>query len=135
VNDPRFAVLIVEDDEKLQDVIRTILAGDATSIDLASDGERAIEMLQESTYDIVVLDLMLPKKNGLVVAESLASLSYQPRLIVLSVISRYFDDRFPAGTLVLQKPSGIDKLAETVRGIRAELQRDEPLSAPAPASS
>lgn len=135
MNDPRFAVLIVEDDEKLQDVIRTILAGDATSIDLASDGERAIEMLQESTYDIVVLDLMLPKKNGLVVAESLASLSYQPRLIVLSVISRYFDDRFPAGTLVLQKPSGIDKLAETVRGIRAELQRDEPLSAPAPASS
>jgi DNA-binding response OmpR family regulator len=127
VNDPRCALLIVEDDEKLQDVIRTILAGDATSIDLASDGERAIEMLQESTYDVVVLDLMLPKKNGLIVAEALASLSYQPRLIVLSVISRYFDDRFPAGTLVLQKPSGIDKLAETVRGIRAEL-----LSAPAP---
>ncbi|HXH40085.1 MAG TPA: hypothetical protein VNN08_15750, partial [Thermoanaerobaculia bacterium] len=67
-------------------------------------------------------------KNGLIVAEALGSLSYQPRLIVLSVISRYFDDRFPAGTLILQKPSGIDKLGETVRGIREEM-----LSAPAPA--
>jgi DNA-binding response OmpR family regulator len=131
----RCAVLIAEDDEKLQDVIRTILSSHVTSIDVASDGERAIEMLRESTYDIVILDLMLPKKNGLIVAESLASLSYQPRLIVLSVISRYFGDRFPAGTLVLQKPSGIDKLAETVRSIRDEMQRDAPRSAPAPTVS
>lgn len=126
-------MLIVEDDEKLQDVIRTITSAHATSIDVASDGERAIEMLQQGSYDIVILDLMLPKKNGLIVAEALGALSYHPRLIVLSVISRYFDDRFPAGTLILQKPSGIDKLGETVRGIRAGLQRDASIPAPAPA--
>lgn len=128
-------MLIVEDDEKLRDVIRTILSAHVTSIDVASDGERAIEMLQESPYDIAILDLMLPKKNGLIVAEAAASLSHPPRIIVLSVISRYFDDRFPAGTLVLQKPSGIDKLAETVRGIRDEMQREVSLPATAPASS
>jgi DNA-binding response OmpR family regulator len=132
VNDQRCAVLIVEDDEKLLDVIRTILSAHVTSIDVASDGERAIEMLQESPYDIAILDLMLPKKNGLLVAEAAASLSHPPRIIVLSVISRYFDDRFPAGTLVLQKPSGIDKLAETVRGIHDEMQREASLSATAP---
>ena len=128
-------MLIVEDDEKLRDVIRTILSAHVTSIDVASDGERAIEMLQESPYDIAILDLMLPKKNGLIVAEAAASLSHPPRIIVLSVISRYFDDRFPAGTLVLQKPSGIDKLAETVRGIRDEMQREVSLPATAPAAS
>jgi hypothetical protein len=73
VNDQRCALLIVEDDEKLQDLIRTILSRQATSIDVASDGEEAIEKL-------------------------------------------------PAGTLVLQKPFEIDKLAETVRGICAELR-------------
>ena len=128
-------MLIVEDDEKLRDVIRTILSAHVTSIDVASDGERAIEMLQESSYDIAILDLMLPKKNGLIVAEAAASLSHPPRIIVLSVISRYFDDRFPAGTLVLQKPSGIDKLAEAVRGIRDEMQREVSLPATAPAAS
>ncbi len=121
VTDQRCALLIVEDDEKLQDLIRTILVRHTTSIDVASDGEQAIEKLQASRYDIVILDLMLPKTNGLVVAEAVAALDDKPRLIVMSGISRYLSDRFPAGTLVLQKPFEIDKLAETVRAIRAEL--------------
>jgi DNA-binding response OmpR family regulator len=120
VDEQRCAVLIVEDDDKLQDLLRTILQRHTTSIDLASDGERAIEMLNASTYEIVILDLMLPKINGLIVADAIASLSYTPRLIVLSGISRYLQDRFPAGTLVLQKPFEIDKLADAVRAIRAE---------------
>ena len=122
VNDQHCAILIVEDDEKLQDMVRTILSRQATSIDVASDGEEAIEKLESGRYDIVILDLMLPKKNGLIVAEAVAALAHKPRLIVLSVISRYLSDRFPAGTLVLQKPFEIDKLAETVRGICAELK-------------
>jgi two-component system response regulator VanR len=122
MTDQRCALLIVEDDEKLQDLIRTILTRHATSIDMASDGEQAIDMLQKSSYDVVILDLMLPKTNGLIVAEAVAALTNAPRLIVLSGISRYLSDRLPAGTLILQKPFEIDKLAETVRGIRAELQ-------------
>jgi DNA-binding response OmpR family regulator len=122
VNDQQCALLIVEDDEKLQDLLKTILTRHTTSIDVASDGEEAIGKLQSSHYDIVILDLMLPKTNGLIVAEAVASLSNKPRLIVLSGISRYLSDRLPAGTLVLQKPYEIDKLAETVRGICAELQ-------------
>lgn len=114
-------LLIVEDDEKLQDLIRTILNRDVTSIDVAPDGDLAIEMLLGNRYDVVILDLMLPKKNGLLVAEAVETLANKPRLIVLSGIARYISDRLPAGTLVLQKPFEIDKLAEIVRGIRAEL--------------
>jgi two-component system response regulator ResD len=117
VTDQRCALLIVEDDEKLQDLIRTILTRHTTSIDVASDGEQAIEMLQRGSYDIVLLDLMLPKTNGLIVAEAVAALAGAPALIVLSGISRYLSDRLPPGTLVLQKPFEVDKLAETVRGI------------------
>ena len=122
MNGQQCALLIVEDDEKLQDLLKTILTRHTTSIDVASDGDEAIEKLQSSHYDIVILDLMLPKTNGLIVAETAAALPDPPRLIVLSGISRYLSDRFPAGTLVLQKPFEIDKLAEVVRGICAELQ-------------
>jgi len=113
-------LLIVEDDEKLQDLIRTILTRDVTSIDVSSDGEDAIDKLERNRYDLVILDLMLPKKNGLLVAEAVDALADKPRLIVLSGLSRYLTDRFPAGTLVLQKPYEIDKLAEVVRGIQGE---------------
>src|SRR5258706_3216760 len=122
VNDQHCALVIVEDDEKLQDLVRTILSRQATSIDVASDGEEAIEKLESGRYDIVILDLMLPKKNGLIVAEAVAALADKPRLIVLSVISRYLSDRFPAGTLVLQKPFENDNIRETVREICAGLQ-------------
>jgi DNA-binding response OmpR family regulator len=110
-------LLIVEDDEKLQDLIRTILTRDVTSIDVSSDGEDAIDKLEKNRYDVVILDLMLPKKNGLLVADAIDALADQPRLIVLSGIARYVSERLPAGTLVLQKPYEIDKLAEVVRGL------------------
>lgn len=97
-----------------------LLSREAASIDVASDGEEAIEKLAAGRYDIVILDLMLPRKNGLIVAEAVAAMADGPRLIVLSAISRYLGDRFPPGTPVLQKPFEIDKLAETVRGIRRE---------------
>ena len=115
-------LLIVEDDEKLQDLIRTILVRYVTSIDAASDGEDAIDKLEKNRYDLVILDLMLPKKNGLLVADAIDALSDKPRLIVLSGISRYLSDQLPAGTLVMQKPFEIDKLTEVVQRIRAELQ-------------
>ncbi|MBV8544020.1 MAG: response regulator [Acidobacteria bacterium] len=122
MSDPRCAVLIVEDDEKLQGLIRTLIARETTSMDIASDGEQAIAMLQSGAYDIVILDLMLPKKNGLEVAEAMAALPQRPHLIVLSGIARYLGDRLPPGTLVLQKPFEIDKLSEAVQGIRASSQ-------------
>ena len=122
MSDPRCAVLIVEDDDKLQGLLRTLIAREVTSIDIASDGEQAIEMLQPGAYDIVILDLMLPKKNGLVVAEAMSALPQRPHLIVLSGIARYLGDQLPPGALVLQKPFEIDKLGEAVRGIRASLQ-------------
>lgn len=121
MNDRHCALLIVEDDEKLQDLIRTMLSRHATSIDVASDGEEAIERVEQGRFDIVILDLMLPKKNGLVVAEAVAALADKPHLIVLSGISRYLSDQLPAGTLILQKPFEINKLAEAVRGICSAL--------------
>lgn len=114
----RCAVLIVEDDEKLQDLLRTMLTRNCSPIDFAADGERGIEMLRAGVYDAIIVDLMLPKKNGLLVIDAIASLSYAPKVIVLSAISRYFHDRFPPGTLVLQKPFEIEKVVEAITGVR-----------------
>jgi DNA-binding response OmpR family regulator len=119
----RCAVLIVEDDDKLQELLRTLIARHCTSVDLAADGERGIEMLREGTYDAVIVDLMLPKKNGLLVIEAIASLSYAPKVIVLSAISRYFQEQFPEGTMVLQKPFEIEKVANVIANLH-EPQRE-----------
>lgn len=121
MNQQRCAVLIVEDDNKLQELLRTLIARHCTSVDLAADGEQGIEMLQTGTYDAVIVDLMLPKKNGLLVIEAIASLSYAPKVIVLSAISRYFQEHLPKGTMVLQKPFEIEKVADVIASLHQEL--------------
>jgi DNA-binding response OmpR family regulator len=102
--------LIVEDDPDIGRLLQTILGRRCRSVELAPDGERAIDLLRSRTYDLVVLDLMLPKANGLAVAEAIQALPKPPKVIVLSALSRYFADRFPPGTLVLQKPFEVEQI-------------------------
>lgn len=111
------AVLIAEDDESIRGLLQAIVRRHCSSVDCAEDGEAACEMLKKRAYDVILLDLMLPKKNGLVVAEEIQAMAQPPKIIVLSAVARYFDGRLPPGTLMLQKPFDIEKLD----GVLAEL--------------
>jgi CheY-like chemotaxis protein len=104
------AALVVEDDESVQRLLDVMLRKHCRSVDLANDGEEAVRMLRERPYDVVILDLMLPKVNGLVVAETINALPSPPKVIVLSAIARYFVDRFPENAIVLQKPFDLDRI-------------------------
>jgi len=109
-------VLIVEDDGDVQQLLRTVLRKTCLVLDVAGDGEQAIEMLRSAPYDVVLLDLMLPIRNGFEVAEAIAALPKKPRLIVLSAIANHSRDSFPSDTVVLQKPFEIDDLQAALRG-------------------
>ena len=116
---PIRSVLLVEDDADVQLLVKTFLSRSGSAVDTAADGEQAIAKLHEKHYDIVVLDLMLPKANGFEVAQAIGALDRPPRIVVLSAIARYFADRFPPGTTVIQKPFELDKLAAAVAGTSA----------------
>ncbi len=113
------AALVVEDEDAVQQLLQMMMMKHCTTVDVAADGEQAIAMLRSGSYDLVLLDLMLPKVNGLTVAEAIQTLPAPPKVIVLSAISRYFADRLPPGTVVLQKPFDIDRLDEAIRSLRA----------------
>jgi DNA-binding response OmpR family regulator len=106
--------LIVEDDQDIRRLIEILLRDHCANIDTASDGEEAIAMLRRSRYDLVVLDIMLPKVNGFDVAEMIRTLPAPPKLIVLSAVAESFRHRFPEDAIVLQKPFELGKLGEAV---------------------
>jgi two-component system OmpR family response regulator len=112
--------LIVEDDADIRRLVEITLRGQCTSIDAAADGAEAMELLRSRSYDLVILDIMLPKVNGVAVAELVATLPAPPKIIILSAIARHFADRFPRGTVLLQKPFDLDKLAVTVAATLGE---------------
>lgn len=110
-------VLIVEDDDDVQRLLQTLVRHRCATIDVAADGERAIELLRANAYDIVVLDIMLPKKNGFEVAEFIKTMPSRPGVVVLSAIARYFRDRFPADAVVLQKPFDIKQFDDALEQV------------------
>jgi two-component system phosphate regulon response regulator OmpR len=57
--------LIVDDDEKLQVLLKEYLEGYGLKILSSFDGERIVELIQKEKPDVVVLDIMLPKRDGL----------------------------------------------------------------------
>ena len=68
-------ILIVEDDQFLREFYQELLMAEGYFIDVASDGEMALPKIWENEYDLLLLDIMLPKKDGL---EILRELKNQP---------------------------------------------------------
>src|SRR5256885_9786110 len=64
-------LLLVEDDAKLADMLARSLREEGYAVDLAADGERAYYQARVNDYDGIVLDIGLPKRDGLSVSQAL----------------------------------------------------------------
>ena len=64
-------ILIVEDDQFLREFYQELLQSEGYTVDVAADGGVALEKLMEGGYDLVLLDIMLPKKDGLQILREL----------------------------------------------------------------
>lgn len=64
-------ILIVEDDKLLLEVYAETLKAEGYEIDTAGDGEIALEKMKQGGYDLVLLDIMLPKINGLEIMQQI----------------------------------------------------------------
>jgi len=71
-------VLIVDDEKLIVKGIRFSLEQDGMEIDCAYDGEEALEKIRQNTYDLVLLDIMLPKLTGLEVCQQVREFSNVP---------------------------------------------------------
>ncbi len=64
-------VLLAEDDQFLREFYQELLTEQGYFIDVASDGEMALEKIHSQDYHLVLLDIMMPKKDGLAVLKEL----------------------------------------------------------------
>ncbi|MFM7175594.1 MAG: response regulator transcription factor [Caldilinea sp.] len=75
-------ILVVEDDRRIRDLLRRGLLFEGYTIDTAEDGETALRVAREMVPDAVILDVMLPKLDGLEVCRRLRSASNVPILML-----------------------------------------------------
>lgn len=58
-------ILLIEDEEDLRKLYREILLNEGLGVEEAPDGEKGLKLLKEGGYDLIILDLILPKIDGL----------------------------------------------------------------------
>ncbi|MBI2071425.1 MAG: response regulator transcription factor [Gemmatimonadetes bacterium] len=124
-------ILVVEDDRKVAGFIEQGLREEGYAVDVAKDGDEATTLAHVNDYDAILLDLMLPKKNGLQVASELRREGRRTPILMLTARDSTEDvvRGLDAGADdYLSKPFKFDELlarlrALTRRGGAARLDR------------
>lgn len=77
-------ILIVDDEKIVRDLLRTVLEQHGHTVDEAADGEEAIAVNAAGSYDVAIVDLILPRKNGLDTVVELRAQRPELRFIVMT---------------------------------------------------
>ena len=117
----RMRILVVEDEPGLQRALTDLLQGDGHEVDAVSDGATAVERGTNESYDLVLLDLMLPRLDGISVCRELRKT--RPSLPILMLTARGSEDDkvngFHSGADdYVTKPFGAKELLARIRALR-----------------
>lgn len=81
-NEGKKRILVVEDERNIAQVLAYNIKKEGYDCDTAGDGETGLKMAQENNYDLILLDIMLPKMNGFEVCEKIRYKSQVPIIFV-----------------------------------------------------
>ena len=113
-------ILLVEDDKPVASFVKKGLESEQYAVDLAWDGEDAQSLVSEANFDLVILDLILPKVDGLEVLKHIRSRKPSPPVLILSGRAGV-EDRVKGLDLgaddYLTKPFSFTELSARVRAL------------------
>ena len=113
-------VLLVEDEARVAGFIRRGLREERFVVDVAVDGEQALLAIQTGSFDLIILDLLLPKKNGMEVLRTLRARKIDVPVLILTAKDNPQDKvaGLNAGADdYLTKPFGFEELLARVRAL------------------
>jgi DNA-binding response OmpR family regulator len=113
-------ILVVEDDKAVASFLKKGLESEQYAVDVTWDGEDAQSLVGEAAFDLVILDLVLPKIDGLEVLKHIRSREPSPPVLILSGRAR-IEDRVKGLDLgaddYLTKPFSFSELSARVRAL------------------
>lgn len=132
-------ILAVDDNPEIREIIEILLTGEGFAVDQAGDGTQALAMLKEKHYDLIILDIMMPGKNGYQTCLEIRKLTNAP-ILFLSARTKDSDKTLgfsSGGDDYLAKPfsypeliSRVKALSDVTRYIKERMKRQLPKSLP-----
>ncbi len=124
--DKKYRILLAEDESKLANIIQEELTRGGYRLDVASDGIKASKLFTEHDYSLVLLDINLPGKNGLVLCKEFRKANKKIPIVMLTAIGEIHDKvaAFEIGADdYLVKPFHFDELFARIKVLlkRADL--------------
>ncbi len=119
-------ILVVEDNRRLSNSLKMSLADDGYAVDTAYDGAEAIEAAESVAYDCIILDLLLPRRDGLEVCRELRAHKVNAPILILTARDGV-EDRVQGldsgADDYLVKPFALEELRARMRAL---LRRESP---------
>ncbi len=119
----KIKLLFADDEEPLRILVKNHLLLEGFEVETVDDGDTAIDAMKKNTYDIVLLDIRMPRLNGIDVLKSMKQMKIRSRIIMLTAV----DDLAVAIEAVkngandyITKPYDLDKLLECIHRVLAK---------------
>jgi two-component system OmpR family response regulator len=113
-------VLLIEDDQKLANIVQQVLEGEHYAVDVAFDGDSGLELALRGIHDLVVIDWMLPGRDGPSICRAIRA-ARMPQAILMLTARSQIEDRVAGldsgADDYLAKPFSFDELLARLRAL------------------
>ncbi len=121
--DAKKRILIVDDDREIVESLRIPLESNGYEVLVARDGNQGLSMAEREDPDLVILDMMMPKRSGFLVLEKLRRSRRVPMRVIMITANEGSRHKAYAEMLgvddYIRKPFGMDRLIESVNRLLA----------------
>lgn len=126
-------VLIVDDDDAVRKLLERIAIRAGFEAHGARDGQQAMELLSQRRFEIVIVDLMMPRVSGYDLVQKISAMPHRPIVIVATAMANGDVARLDDSMVrrVIRKPFDINAVSNTLMDIAAEFHTRQ--AAPSPA--
>lgn len=126
MDNSKIKILIIEDDQFLRDFYQELLVAEGYTVDTALDGDTALTKIYQGSWNLIMLDIMLPKKDGLQILRELKikAASNNGPIVVLTnlgndtIIKQAFD--LGATGYLIKSSMNPDEVLAEIHGILAK---------------
>jgi DNA-binding NtrC family response regulator len=125
--------LVIDDDKVMRDACFQILTRSDFEVDLAPDGHRGLNLMEKNSYDLVLLDLVMPEQNGVEILKQIKILDPTAQVIIITghgTIATAVETIKLGAFDFLPKPFTPDDLRQVVKRALVKQPETEPVSQP-----
>lgn len=112
----RHRMLIVDDEENVRKTLQSWFERTDFDVDIAADGQAAVDLCRDNAYDVITMDIEMPRMNGIEAIGHIRTLHPQVPIVILTGFSSDIQGtRYAGAQKVLNKPMSLRDLEKEVR--------------------